>query len=414
MKRKAFAIVYTLLFILVLITIMAVFSGIAYNGLAMAKTAGDTTRAYYIAEAGLAKKFMDLRSGNASSTSGIFTIASGNSGTYSVAVAGAAPIYTLTATGTYRNAHKTVTLVVKQMSYARFSYLSNDEDNIFWNGTQPIWFTTGDDLKGPVYTNDRFNISGNPIFEGPVSSVGTAINYYHGGPPVDNPDFRDSLTLGAPVVQMPAFTNDVKTRAQQTGGVYLTGNSTVILLANGTMNVTNSAQHWTNHNIALPANDALFVSGGYVNISGILNGQLTVGTDNNIYVVNNILYHVDPNVDPTSTDLLGLVSQNNVYVDSLAPFNVMIDAYIIAMNTSFAVEDYDSALKGTLTINGGITQLRRGPVGTFDANLNQKVSGYTKNYNYDARLENMAPPYFPPATDTNGRILYIKTSWSES
>lgn len=415
-RRKGFTIVYTMFFILLIILIITAFASFSYSGLGMAGRACDTMRAYYIAEAGLARKAMELKTGSTSSMTGIFTIGTGNAGNYSVAVTlvtgGVFSTYRLDSTGTYRNISKNVSLTLRQVSYTRFSYLSNDEDRMFWWGEAPIWFITGDILTGPVYSNDQFNISGSPIFEGPVSSAASSINYYHGGPPTDNPTFQSSLTLGAPIVQLPAFSSNVKA-ASQNGGLYLTGNTVVTLLADGTMNVTNSAQQWTSHNMPLPANGALFVSGGYVDVSGTINGQLTLGTDRNIYVMNNIRYNSDPRVNPNSQDVLGLIAQNNVYVDAGAPYNLEIDAYIIALNTSFTVVNYQYGLKGILTVYGGMTQQRRGPIGTFNASTNQKVSGYTKDYEYDERLEDMSPPYFPPATDSVG-IIYVKTLWSES
>ncbi|MFA5146464.1 MAG: hypothetical protein WC515_03695 [Candidatus Omnitrophota bacterium] len=415
--NKGFAIIYTFMFVFLLVLIITAFSSIAYSSLSMANRTCNTMRAYYIAEAGLARKFMDLRSGSTSSLSGTFTIAAGNTGSYSVTVTqvsgGLFPTYRLDSTGTYRNVSERVSLTLKQISCARYAYLSNSEDLMFWWGSQPIWFVTGDRLTGPVYSNDQLNISGSPVFEGAVSSAASSINYYHGGPPTDDPDFQDSLTLGAPVIQLPSFVNDVKAAAQQPNGVYLTGNTIMTLLPDGTMNVTNAAQGWISQNMPLPPNGALFVSGGYVDISGTLSGQLTVGTDNNIYVVNNLRYNDDPRINPDSSDALGLVSQNNVLVDINAPFNMEIDAYIVALNSSFSVQGYDSVLKGTLTLYGGMTQQRRGGVGTFNASTNQKVSGYTKNYMYDDRFANVAPLYFPPAVDSNGRIVYLKIVWSE-
>lgn len=419
-RIKGFALPFTIVVTILIILVVGAIYLISSNDLAAANVTCNGIRAHQISEAGLAKKFMDLRGGDTSSTSGTFTLASGASGTYSVTVSnvqgGAFPVYKLYSTGTYKGVSKSTSLTLKQISCARYGYLSNSEDQLFWWGLRPIWFITGDVLNGPFHSNDQLNISEDPTFNGPVSSTDPAINYYHGGPPEDNPDFRDSLTLGAPSVALPTSVDlitPLKTKAQESDGLYLTGNSVVTLLSNGTMNVTNSGRNWINHNVPLPANNALFVDNGYVDISGVLNGKLTVGTSNSIYVVNNILYASDPRTNPASADMLGLVSQNNVYVDSSAPFDLEIDAYIVALNSSFTVANYTSGLKGTLTILGGITQQRRGPIGTFNASTGQRISGYTKDYNYDDRLADSAPAYFPPAMDNNGRIVYLKILWEE-
>lgn len=421
-NRKGFALIFALTITILIVFVAGAFFITAYNDLAMADAITNSIRAYYLSDAGLAKKFMELRSGSTSAITGeTFTYASGSSGSFSVAVTqvsgGVFSVYRLDSTGVYKGRSKISSLTLKRISCARFGYFSNYENQLYWWWTQPVWFVTGDLLQGPVHTNDQLNIYGDPVFDGPVSSVSDTINYYHGGPPEDNPDFVQSLTLGAPSIQLPTTTDIVNTTraaAQQADGVYLTGNTQITLVSNGTMNVTNSNKGWVNQNMTLPANNALFVDNGYVDISGTLNGQLTVGTNNNIFVVNNLLYNNDPRVDPSSTDILGLVSQNNVYVDSSAPYNVEIDAYIVALNTSFGVDNYNYGLKGLLTILGGITQYRRGPVGTFNSTTGERISGYTKDYQYDARLSNIAPAYFPPAKDSNNRIVYVKVLWTEN
>ena len=421
-RSRGFALIFTLTLVILIVLIIATFYLTSYNELVIADKASNSIRAYYTAEAGIAKKFMDLRDGNINSLTENFPIITGVTGNYSVAVdlipGGTFSTYQLTSTGTCKGSTRHILVKVKQISCARFAYLSNDEDMLAWGGPQPIWFITGDIIRGPLHSNDTLNISGDPVFEGPVSSSSTSINYSHGGPPNDNPDFKDSLSLGVPNIQLPTgsdMINSIKTQSQQTGGLYLTGNTIITLLADGTMSVTNDDKGWyTPHNMPNPVNGAVFVNSGYADISGVLNGQLTVGTSNSIYVVDNLRYHDDPRVNPASNDLLGLVAQNNVYVDKYAPYNMEIDAYIVALNTSFGVENYDGPLKGTLTLYGGLTQVRRGPVGTFNSHTGQKASGYTKNYNYDPRLQNMAPLYFPPAKDINGRVIYIKTLYTES
>ena len=419
-KLKGFVLVYTLTIVSLIILLILAFLTIPYNSLASSVTMSNSIRAYYIAEAGIAKKFMDLRSGNTVSISEDFSLLSGNNGHYSVSVTNiaSAPVtYRLNSVGTYKGVTRSISLTVKQISCARYGYFSNDEDQMFWWGERPIWFITGDTLRGPFHSNDQINIMGSPIFEGPVTSSSTSINYYNGGPPADNPDFRESLTLGAPVMQLPAMTamiDGIRTASQQSDGIYLTGDTVITLVADGSMNVTNVAKHWVNKNMPMPANGALFVDNGYVDISGVLNGQLTLSTNRSIYVVGSLLYHDDPRVNPASADLMGLVAQNNVYIDSHAPYNVEVDGYIVALNTSFGVEDYDSALKGTLILYGGLTQYRRGPVGTFNSSTGQRVSGFSKDYYYDTRFQSASPLYFPPIIDQDGRIIYIKVNYAET
>ena len=431
LNRRGFMLVFTLVIIMLIVLSLAALFLISYNDLGMAATESKGMKAYYIAEAGLAKRFMDLRTGDLSPTSpGSLILGDGSYGTFNVAMSpqppAPFPVYTLTSTGTYNNVSRTVSFTVKQVSYSTYGYLSNSEDSFYWGS--PIWFVTGDILSGPLHSNDQLNISGNPVFKGPVTSAQSTLNYNHGGPPQDNPDFQDSLTLGVPAVAMPSTTdiiNPIKNAASQAGGMNLTGGDKQITLkSTGKMDIYKTDKHgnWViqSSNVALPTNNALFVPDGNVYISGILNGVLTVGTSNEIYITSSILYNTDPRTNSNSTDLLSLVAQNNVHVMNSAPTNVEIDAYIIAAGTppqyagSFGVDNYDTiAAKGTLTVYGGISQNTRGGIGTFNSNTNQKISGYTKDYNYDTRLVNSVPAYFPAAKDNTGRYIYKKVSWSE-
>ena len=437
-NRRGFMLVFTLVIIVLVVLSLAALFLISYNDLGMATTESKGMKAYYIAEAGLAKKFMDLRSSNPppdytniTGASFSFSPAGGDSGTLNVTITphSASPSYVMTSTGTYGNISRTVSMTVKQVSYSAYGYLSDSEDSYAWGS--PIWFVTGDILSGPLHSNDQLNISGNPVFKGPVTSAQSTLNYYHGGPPQDNPQFQDSLTLGVPAIGMPSTSNalgQIKAAAQVTGpqgGLYYNdSDKQIVLKSAGTMDVYKKKNgNWViqSSNIAIPANNALFVDGYNVYISGVMKGLLTVGTSNEIYITNSILYNTDPRTNPNSTDLLSLVAQNNVHVMNNAPTNVEIDAYIIAEGAppnqpgSFEVDNYDTiAAKGTLTVYGGITQTTRGGVGTFDGVTNQKISGYTKNYNYDTRLVNSVPAYFPPAKDSSNRIMYKKVSWSET
>ena len=425
-ETKGFAMIFVLSIVLLVVLMGGAYIFVGVNDLRAAEMRTNAERAFYLADAGIAQKFMDLRSGDTSSlgfpTPVTFTFATGMTGTYQVNVLTQhlTPFaeYTLQSIGTYKNVTRHIDLTIEAMPFTRFAYLSNSENHMYHHAKSPIWFTTQDLLRGPIHTNDQLNISGNPVFEGPVSSVSTTINYYHGGPPADDPDFEDTLTLGASPIQMPttaSLVNNVKSAAQQSTGLYLTGDTQIALLSNGTMNVTNGNQNpkWTNKNMSLPQNKVVFVSNGDVKISGIMNGVLTVGTDNDIYAVGSIMYNSDPRTNPSSTDMLGLISQNNIYVSSNAPYNVEIDAYIMAVNGSFSVQNYDQNLNGTLTVYGGMTQEIRGAVGTFDPRDNDKVTGYTKDYSYDVRLLTAAPPCFPVTKDSNGKILYNKITWVE-
>ena len=196
--------------------------------------------------------------------------------------------------------------------------------------------------------------------------------------------------------------------ASTNGGLRLTGNSTVVLNSDGTMNVTNSDKKWKNKSMAMPANGALFVNNGTLTISGTLNGRLTAGATSDVILPNNLVYANNPRTNPASADMLGIISESDVMIDDNAPTNLEIDASIMALSTSFMLENWSTVSpKGTLTVYGGIIQDQRGPVGTFNGSNGQKLSGYSKNYSYDPRMLATPPPFYPTTGD------YITLSWED-
>ena len=376
-----------------------------------------------IAEAGLDRALVWIRSQSIPPSGSIASISQNLPptgtpiGSYTVAFTdlgspGGAPTvrrYRVRSTGTIGTVSQTITNYLQTDNYARYIWFTDSES---YDGTN-VWFWDEDHLNGPTHTNGHFNIKGDPVFGGEVRSVDDYIRYFNNGnninstnlsnSPYDLPDFQDVVTLGSDSINMPTQALSLRT-ASTNGGLRLSGNTTIRLNSNGTMNVTNSAKGWNNQNMSLPANGALFVNNGNLNISGTLSGRLTAGASGDINLTNNIVYNNNPRTNPASTDTLGLISEGDVMIDNGAPTNLEIDASIMALNTSFMLEDWwTGGARGILSVFGGIIQKQRGPVGTFSGTT--KVSGYSKNYNYDVRLLGSPPPFVPTTGD------YITLSW---
>jgi len=379
-------------------------------------------QAINIAEAGLDKALLTIRSLGTPPSGNITNPSMGYSVSYTKlnALAGGDPAmvrYKVQSTGTIGTVSQTIINYLRTDNYARYIWFTDTES---YGGTN-VWFWDQDHLNGPTHTNGHFNIKGNPVFEGMVRSGDNYIRYFNNGnninstnlsnPPYDLPDFQSTVTLGEGVTAMPTQALNLRAASIATGGLRLTGNTTILLNSNGTMNITNSAKGWTNQNMPLPANGALFVADkdkknpGNLNISGTLKGRLTVGASGDINITNNIVYANDPRQpESTSTDTLGIVSEGDVMISKNAPANLEIDASIMALNTSFFLEEWwQNGARGTLSVFGGIIQKQRGPVGTFSGTT--KVSGYSKDYNYDERLLNYPPPFVPTTDD------YITLTW---
>lgn len=422
-NNKGVALIATYMVIAVLVAFGGLVIDVSNSQNKTANTFKRQAQVINIAEAGLDRGLVWIRSQGAPPSGSIASITQNLPptgtplGSYTVVFTdlgspGGAPTvrrYRVRSTGTIGTVSQTVTNYIQTDNYARYIWFTNSES---YQGTN-VWFWDLDHLNGPTYTNGHFNIKGDPIFGGEVRSVDAYIRYYNNGtninssnlsnPPYDLPDFQDAVILGSDSINMPTQALSLRT-ASTNGGIRYTGNTTILLNSNGTMNVTTSGH--TYNNISLPANGALFVNNGSLNISGTLSGRLTAGASGDINIINNIRYADDPRLPgSTSTDTLGLISEGDVVIDEDASYtNLEIDASIMALNTSFMLEEWwKNGARGTLSVFGGIIQKQRGPVGTFSGTT--KVSGFSKNYDYDARLLNSPPPFVPTTGD------YITLSW---
>lgn len=424
-NNKGVALVTAVLVVTVLLVLSAALVSISLNQNKVTDIFNRRAKAFYIAESGLDHGMYWLRSQGTPPTGNRTDPWGGpqalGDGTYSVTitdlglVGGAGSLtrrYRITSTGTYQNMNRVLANYVQMDNYARYLWFTDRET---WNGVT-VWFWTQDHLNGPTHTNGNFNIMGAPQFDDIAQSVADYIRFFNNGhninlqttsnPPYDKPVFAQGMTFGVEPTTMPSQALNLRA-ASTSGGLSLSGNTTVVLNSDGSMNVTNWAKGWNNRNMALPANGALFVNSGQLTISGTLNGQLTVGASRDIVIPTNLTYATNPLVDPSSTDVLGIISERDIVIDHDAPSNLEIDGVIMALDTAFYREDYASGLKGTLTVLGGIIQDERGPVGTFNGVTGQKISGYSKNYLYDFRLQTAPPPFIPTTGD------YLTLSWEE-
>jgi len=307
---------------------------------------------------------------------------------------------------------KALRVQLAQNNFARYAYFSEIETQA--NGS-PIWFTSADEFFGPVHTNDALHIYQDPVFHSEVSAVGEDISYYHGGPPWDNPVFEEGVNLGVAPITLPENTDLLRAKSQEPGGLYINGGTVAVemLTMSGEGKLSVSVEGGGATLYDLPANGVFYVD-GKVELQGELAGRMTLASSGDIEIMDDCVYHDDPREIPDSRDLLGLVSEGDVYMDG-DPHGRNVDigdetvmAVIMALDESWTVEDWNVGTpRGSLVVYGGIIQKRRGPVGSFNPWTHEIVTGYAKAYSYDPRLKDTPPPFFP----TTGEIE--KISWRE-
>jgi hypothetical protein len=385
----------------------------------------------------------------------------------------------IASTGLVRDTTRTVYATLRRQSFLDYLYFTDYEvgdpslfgppfvpcARHYWatpgrpggNVCADIYFFTRDIIRGPLHTNDSLLIAGNPQFLGPTTSSWEnppGGRRWRDGTGSSNPFFARA---GDPAFQslLPIPPSNVTIRNEAdpvlggTGCLY-SGPTQITLKTGGKMDVesplTAPNPSCVGFNLDLPPNGVIYVerasgscpthplgygfSGsrapqdrtaygncdGDAFVSGTLNGRLTVATENNIIVVDDLLYEGGP----TGDDLLGLVANNFVEVyhpvrcpsscSDIPPTfdDAEINAAILAVNHSFIVQNYaEGTPKGRLTVFGAIAQRFRGPVGTFSGN--STVSGYEKDYVYDDRLQFQSPPYFLDPVRSSWKVA----TWAE-
>ncbi len=292
-----------------------------------------------------------------------------------------------------------------------------------------IVFVSGDDIDGPLHTNDDLAICGSPSYGRNASDVtevsAPPVGWDNGNNCSANPTFVGPFVTNAPVLTPPPTNAELRTIA---GPGYTYTGQTKIELSGTTMSINGGAS------VAIPSSGVVYVANGscsatyspftatypsssgcgnaVVHTNGSYSGQLTIAAENDVII--------DDDIVRSGGGLLGLVANNFVRVKHpICPSNnlgcsngtisaqtsksscnggvngtgslpdVRIDAALLAIDHSFIVDHYNCGNQlGTLQVNGAIAQKFRGAVGTTGG------TGYLKDYNYDDRLRYQEPPHF--------------------
>jgi hypothetical protein len=362
-------------------------------------------------------------------------------------------------TGNYRGVRRTVIGTFKRTSFLNFIWFTDFETNDpvvpranlsgsqvaaqckvhNWpvarsNNCQDPAFITGDNLAGPVRSNDEFYVCGTPTF----GRVGKNDLLQTQGPAFNrtcdsrNPTLNSTPQLNQTGLVMPPDNASLKSRADCvfTGPTHITLNKTSVTvkqngvsqsctLSNGVIYVQNGTcsndfvasekypagsgcgDAWVHSNSA--SGDG---AGQDVTIAAdndvIIDGSIKRSTGSNAAVgliANNFVRVYHPVTQPVHHDFFGNCTSSNTTPTTGEDAGVgalqdpEIDAAILSLKHGFIVDNWDCGNPlGTLKVVGAIAQEFRGTVGTFNSSgIN---SGYLKSYNYDDALRYHDPPFF--------------------
>ncbi len=295
---------------------------------------------------------------------------------------------------------------------------------------QEITFPGFDALNGPLHTNDEsLWVCDNPTLGRTtadrleVAGSKTPPGWKQNPTRTDcsgSPVIKGVFKVGAKVLSPPPNNATLKAVAQS-GGLFLTGKTTITFQSGGGMKITNAVKGWSNTSVAMPANGVIYVDEvlgtcnksvppvqadysepagcAKVYVSGQYAADVTLASSDDI-IIKSTNGTSDPLLKRNGDYVLGLVADNYVRVyhacdggSETAMNTVTVDAAILSVAHSFIVDNYDCGdPQGKLNITGAIAQYYRGIVGQFSGN--NLAHGYSKNYWYDDRLRYRTPPYF--------------------
>ena len=393
--------------------------------------------------------------------------------------------YNITSQGTDPdNADRLTTVVssgnfqiqVQRQSFANYALFTGT--HTITNGTR-VWFTSDTNFTGRVHTNERFAFAFYPTFSnGQVSSVDSRAYFYNNGStqlldadhnaPRDIPVFGEGFQRGAPGITLPANAFDQKAStvggpasdnselreslglppgvtpppdgtyvpndgASLTGGIYVQGNVSDILVyvdaqdrqsyhivhSNGTtsditVDVANNETVIDSITYDGVPNGAIYVAGEVRSFGGptrTFEGvappaiesttAISLFAEGDVVITRDIVYEDDPQTVESATNVLGIFTPDgDIRIGTSAPNDVTIHSTLMTSDDYGVVQVDDfrnGSPRGTATIFGGVISSYYGAFGTF--NSDGHVSGYSRNFVYDQRLNGgIAPPFFPTTT----------------
>lgn len=171
--------------------------------------------------------------------------------------------FRIIATGVSGAERDVVELVVRQASFGKYAYFTDQETSPFSGGR--IWFFSGDKIRGPAHSNSRngsemqinWGQGSGPIFEGHLTTSGAFINFKQTAPTTEAEfgqiflEGSRGYELGVDPIDLPDSTFTQKVAAwglggafpttdgvytPPDGGIYIKGDSEIVMMVDASGN----------------------------------------------------------------------------------------------------------------------------------------------------------------------------------
>lgn len=300
-------------------------------------------------------------------------------------------------------------------------------------------YTQNDSIEGSVFTNDdNVKICGTPTLQAGSNIYAQSAFPVVGipgqdCPPVDTnaPQYQQA---SSPLTSRPIGDYISVTPAGDTYVIPSSG--ATLVLSNTSLNYSSSTQSFSRTVADMSTGVVSFTCANpnscNLNVSGDLKGRLTIYSQGNITISNNLTYDghscsASSSLDNTNPNMLGIAAYQNIIV----PQNIVgptarrcIDAALYAQTGTiytpgWTTPTFAAGDAPTLKITGALGSNYRATFAGFalgDLGSSQNsvvVSGYKKVLNYDTRMKTTQPPNFLTNSTYNWNLTTVKESPSK-
>ena len=325
--------------------------------------------------------------------------------------------------GTFNGVTKAVTVRLRPSHFSKFGNFYK---------TVSAAPATGDTFNGPFHTNGKLTTYGTPVFWGKVTTRnGLSLQ----GAPKD-PKFYGGYESGIDI-PLQFDTTGMRSAAQTNGYIFrdTTGAKKqkpidVRLYFNADGTVTHSLMldndgKWTTPKTVpistLAPNGLIYVEQGNIFTKGTINGKVTIVATKKgkngygkVYQTDDLVYNDDPRTKPSSDDVLGIVSEQEIRIQANANTlgkNITTHASMFSLNSDIGPEDalVSQSFLGKWNILGGLiaSTTRVTAQYGYSGGIFVPVRGLKFVHTYDKRFLMYVPPFFPHTEN------YEVVSWYE-
>jgi hypothetical protein len=245
--------------------------------------------------------------------------------------------------------------------------------------------------------------------EGDVTGLVTMMNGAKKYDDDTNPNIRTPIKNPVNFASFLASLVDIQ-RAAQAGGVFLDDPSVdgwrLTFQSGGTFTAKTCTRTAGNDIAAVaptcsstattyivPSNGAVYVAQSAI-VSGQVKGRVTVASNDRVVIADNI------NPVTPGTDVVGLISKNDMIVAQWVPLNLTWRAATLAQSGSWRSWTGFPTTHGTMTFTGSTVTYAGGYMSMFAVRV----------YNYDSTLLYLQPPWFPTIEDAYTVLLFRELS----